>query len=194
MRWTSLFACLVALLAPYAATAQKLTPDPDRIFVTSLKWERVGGAPRSVKTRVADATLAILYVDGTYAEVSASILKTPKHPLSLDLNSGFILRVGKWSRTDDDQLIRIEQQDVLRDKVVLKLSCKDGDGACSSSAETPLPGPVVTRTCRLERPSSTHIADGFLCSDKTEMHHLQELIALDDLPQMVESAITHRVQ
>jgi hypothetical protein len=93
-----------------------------------LKWERIGGAPHSVKKRVASATLAILYVEGTYAEVSGSIWMDSKQSLSLDLNSGFILRVGTWSRTDDDQLIRIEHRDVLEDKIIPMLSCKDVSG------------------------------------------------------------------
>src|ERR1700754_1313144 len=110
MRTKKLLLFLVWVSVPLvAASGQKLDADPDRIFVTPLKWERIGGAPPSVKERVAYGTLSILYLEGVYAEVRASFIRmSPKEPIGLNLNDGFVMRLGSWNRTYDDQLIRIE--------------------------------------------------------------------------------------
>jgi hypothetical protein len=55
-----------------AVFAQELDPDPDRIFVTPLKWKSVTGESRD---KSANGTLAILYVEGVYAEVTAAFVK-----------------------------------------------------------------------------------------------------------------------
>jgi len=66
------FGLLFSFLACGGACAQELDADSDRVFVTPLKWERVAGAPHNEKLRYADGTLAILYLEGVYAEVTAS--------------------------------------------------------------------------------------------------------------------------
>ncbi len=48
----SLVGLLALILAGRVVAAQELDPDPNRIFVTPLKWERVAGAPRDVKHQV----------------------------------------------------------------------------------------------------------------------------------------------
>jgi hypothetical protein len=63
---------LTFLLVAGAASAQETELDPNRVFATELHWERVAGAPHSEKLRHADGTLVILYLDGTYAQVTAS--------------------------------------------------------------------------------------------------------------------------
>jgi hypothetical protein len=188
MKFLSKAACSLLLLSFVAALAQDPNPDPNRIFVTPLKWERIAGAPRSVKERVAYGTLAILHLEGTYAEISASFIRMDsKHKIGLNLHEGFIVRLGTWSRTDDDQLIRLESREVLRDKQVRMMQCSTNSGkqTCTPEPERPLPGPAITRTCRLEAVSTTHIADAFICSDRTEMMHLREQVNLDNFPQIV---------
>jgi len=170
----ALFFLLCVQCMALAAYSQKLDPDPDRIFTTSLKWERIAGAPRSEKERVAYGTLAIFYLEGAYAEVSSSFFKrSEKEPLSLNLNEGFVVRLGTWSRTDDDRLIRIESRDVFRDK---------------------LPGPMVYRTCRLEQPSTTHIADTIVCTGGLTVSHAQKRIDLAGFPEIVRQLVAEQVK
>jgi hypothetical protein len=181
-------ACAVELL-PAAASGQRLQPDPDRIFISPLAWERVGGAPRSAKERVASGTLTVFYLEGVYAEVRASFLKAnPKGPIGLNLNEGFVVRIGTWSRTDDEQLIRIEAREVMRDKVIRPLRCEAvaGKEACAPE-ETQLPGPMKYSTCRLERPSTIHIAETIVCTGGMVVSHLKAPIDLADFPKIVQS-------
>lgn len=106
-------AMLSLLLGSGAALPQETNPDPNRVFTTDLHWERVAGAPRSEKLRRADGTLVILYLDGTYAEVRASFIKTGgKVSVGLNLNEGFVVRLGTWSRTEDEVLIRTVSREV----------------------------------------------------------------------------------
>src|SRR5882757_1960725 len=95
-------AMLTFFLMCGAAFAQETDLDPNRVFITELHWERVAGALHGEKLRHADGTLVILYLDGTYAEVRASFIKTGgKVPVGLNLNEGFIVRLGTWSRRCD---------------------------------------------------------------------------------------------
>jgi hypothetical protein len=187
----SLVGVLALMLAGHFVTAQELDPDPNRIFVTPLKWEKAAGAPRDVKTRSADGTLTILYLEGVYAEVRASFIKSDgKHPIGLNLNEGFVVRLGTWSRTEDDVLIRVQSREVLREKQIEKLICKKtgDDPTCQPVPEEPLPGPLTTNTCRLERPSSTHIADTIVCSGLV-VDHASKAIDLSDLPTIVRQLV-----
>ncbi|RSL16464.1 hypothetical protein EDE15_1980 [Edaphobacter aggregans] len=179
---------LLALILAGRIAAQELDPDPNRVFVTPLKWERVAGAPRDVKS--ADGTLTILYLEGVYAEVKASFIKSGgKQPIGLNLNEGFVLRLGTWSRTEDDILIRVQSREVVREKQLLKLICKSGgDSSCKPVPEGPLPGPLTTNTCRLERPSPTHIADTIVCSGLV-VDHASKAIDLSDLPAIVRQVV-----
>jgi hypothetical protein len=173
------------------ASAQETDLDPNRIFTTELHWERVPGAPHGEKLRYADGTLVILYLDGTYAEVRASFIKTGgKVPVGLNLNEGYIVRLGTWSRTEDEVLIRTVSREVVREKMIQKESCQmTANGrACSPAPEAPLPGPLVSNTCRLEHPSTTHIADAIVCSGLT-VFHPERVIYLSDFPSIVRQIV-----
>jgi hypothetical protein len=125
-----------------AASAQETDLDPNRVFTTELHWERVAGAPHGEKLRSADGTLVILYLDGTYAEVRASFLKTGgKVPVSLDLNKAFVVRLGRWSRIEDEVLIRTVSREVLRDKILSEVKCQRvaSGRVCAPLPEAPLP-------------------------------------------------------
>jgi hypothetical protein len=179
------------------AFCQKLDPDPDRIFTTPLKWERIAGAPRAEKVRMAYGTLAIFYLEGVYVEVAASFIRTnEKEPLGLNLNEGFVVMLGTWNRTDDDRLIRIVSRDVSRDSVVRKMSCKtvEAKDTCISEPESPLPGPTVYRTCRLEQPSTAHIAETIVCTKGTTMSHLRSSISLADFPDTVRHLVSQQTK
>jgi hypothetical protein len=179
------------LLVGRAALAQELDPDPDRVFVTPLKWERVAGAPHSEGLRYANGTLVIFYLEGVYAEVTASFIKTDgKHPVGLNLNEGFIVRLGTWSRTEDEVLIHVQSREVVREKQIRMLNCKTdaGNSPCEPIPEGPLPGPLKTRTCRLERPSSTHLAETIVC-DGLVVDHAQKKIDLNDFPSIVRQLV-----
>jgi hypothetical protein len=174
-----------------AASAQETDLDPNRVFTTELHWERVPGAPRSEKLRYADGTLVILYLDGTYAEVTASFIKTGGNvPFGLNLNEGFIVRLGTWSRTEDDVLIRTVSREVVREKLIRKESCQTTANGqiCTPAPEAPLPGPLASNTCRLEHPSTTHIADAIVCSGLT-VFHPQHAIDLSDFPSIVSKIV-----
>jgi hypothetical protein len=179
---------LLALLSvSRTAVAQEPDLDPNRVFTTDLHWERVVGAPHGQKLRYANGTLVILYREGVYAEVKGSFIKTNgKRPVGLNLNEGFIVRLGTWSRTEDEVLIRTESREVVREKMIQEERCQmTANGrVCSPMPEAALPGPVMTNTCRLEHPSSTHIADAIVCSGLT-VFHPQHAIALNDFPSIV---------
>ena len=182
---------LTFLLVCGAASAQETDLDPNRVFTTELHWERVGGAPHSEKLRYAYGTLVILYLDGTYAEVTASFIKTGgKVPVGLNLNEGYIVRLGTWSRTEDEILIRTVSREVVREKIVRKESCRTtaNGQVCSPVTEAPLPGPLVTNTCRLEHPSTTHIADAIVCTGLT-VFHPQHAINLSGFPSIVRQIV-----
>jgi hypothetical protein len=184
-------AMLTFLLLCGAASAQEADLDPNRVFTTELHWDRVASAPRGEKLRYAYGTLVILYLDGTYAEVTASFVKTgSKVPVGLNLNEGFIVRLGTWSRTEDDVLIRSVSREVLRDKIVGEVKCQTAatGKACAPVPEPPLPGPVLTNTCRLEHPSTTHIADAIVCRGLT-VFHPQHAVALNDFPSIVRQLV-----
>jgi hypothetical protein len=173
------------------AVAQGTDVDPNRVFTTDLRWERVAGAPHSEKLRYANGTLVILYLDGVYAEVPASFIKTnSKLPVGLNLNDGYIVRLGTWSRTEDDVLIRTQSREVAREKMIRKETCQTTTNGkvCSPVPEAALPGPLMTNTCRLEHPSTTHIADAIVCSGLT-VFHPQHAIDLSDFPSIVQHLV-----
>jgi hypothetical protein len=186
----SLVGLLVLILVGRVAVAQELNPDPNRVFITPLKWERIAGAPRDAKTRSADGTLTILYLEGVYAEVKATFIKSDgKQPIGLNLNEGHIIRLGTWNRTEDEALIRVQSREVVREKQLQKLICKGGDDStCQPVPEEPLPGPLTTNTCRLERPSPTHIAETIVCEGLV-VDHAQKRIDLSDLPTIVRQLV-----
>jgi hypothetical protein len=149
-----------------AVFAQELDPDPDRIFVTPLKWKSVAGESRD---RSANGTLAILYVEGVYAEVTAAFVKRGgSQQIDLNLNDGSVVRLGTWKRLEDSDLIRVESRELSR----------------SPEEDTKLDGPLIARTCRLERPSSTHIADTIVCQGLV-VNHAQKAIGLGGFPAKV---------
>jgi hypothetical protein len=171
--------------------AQETDLDPNRIFTTDLRGKRVAGAPHSEKLRYADGTLVILYREGGYAEVPASFIKTNgKSSIGLNLNEGFIVRLGTWSRTEDDVLIRTQSREVVREKIIQKESCQTtaNGRVCSPVPETALPGPLLTNTCRLEHPSSTHIADAIVCRGLI-VFHPGHTIDLSDFSSIVRQIV-----
>jgi hypothetical protein len=106
------------------------------------------------------------------------------------LNEGFIVRLGTWSRTEDDVLIRSVSREVVREKMIRKESCQTtaNGQVCSPVPEALLPGPLMTNTCRLEHPSSTHIADAIVCTGLT-VFHPQHAIDLSDFPAIVRQIV-----
>ncbi|WP_260736113.1 hypothetical protein [Tunturiibacter lichenicola] len=90
-----LIGTVLSFLCVGGVAAQEASVDPDRVFATDLHWGRLAGAPHSDKDRYADGTLVILYLDGSYAEVTASFTKTNgKTPIGLNLNNGVVVHLG----------------------------------------------------------------------------------------------------
>jgi hypothetical protein len=148
-----------------AVFAQELDPDPDRIFVTPLKWKSVAGESRD---KSANGTLAILYVEGVYAEVTAAFVRRGgSQQIDLNLNDGSVVRLGTWKRLEDSDLIRIESREV--------------------SAEDEAK-PLASRTCQLEHPSPIHIADGIACKDLV-VFHAKNAIGLSGFPAIVRRSV-----
>jgi hypothetical protein len=173
------------------AVAQETDVDPNRVFTTDLRWERMAGASHSEKLRHANGTLVILYLDGVYAEVSAPFTRaTSKSPVELDLSEGFVMRLGTWSRTEDDNLIHIQSREVLRDKIIRPLSCKETPSGktCSPEPDAPLPGPLTMRTCRLEQHSDKQLAEAIVC-DGLIVFHPQKPIDLSDFPAIIQHLV-----
>jgi hypothetical protein len=178
---------LTFFLVCCAALAQETDLDPNRVFTTELRWERVAGE----KLRYAYGTLVILYLDGTYADVRASFIKTgSKAPIGLNLNEGFVVRLGTWSRTEDEVLIRTVSREVVREKIIRTKSCQTtaNGQVCAPVPDARLPGPIVANTCRLEHPSTTHIADAIVCTGLT-VFHPQHAIELSDFPSIVRQIV-----
>ncbi len=177
---------VLALLLVRGALCQETDVDPNRVFTTDLRWERVTGAPHSEKLQYSYGTLVILYLDGVYAEIKASFIKTNnKLPFRLNLNEGYIVRLGTWSRTDDAILIRTQSREVMREGIIQKTPI----GQVSSSVpEAVLPGPLTANTCRLEHPSTTHIADAIVCTGLT-VFHPHHAINLSDFPSIVRRIV-----
>ena len=83
------------------AAGEDKVVDPARVFVTPLRWEREARASRNETLRYSYGSLSVLYLDGTYAQVSAPFTRASgKDPIELDLSEGFVLRLGTWSRVD----------------------------------------------------------------------------------------------
>lgn len=182
--WLSLLVC-------GTTAAQETDLDPNRIFTTDLHWDRVVGAPRSETLRQADGTLMILYREGLYAEVTASFTKNGnKVPIDLNLNQAFVVHLGTWNRTEDDTLIHIQSREVMRYKITQNEVCRTAENgtACSPTPELTLPGPVLRNTCRLERPSSTHIADAIVCTGLT-VFHSHRAMDLAEFPSIVRGLV-----
>ncbi len=164
------------------AFAQEEPVDPGRVLTTPLQWEKVAGAPRDAKLQHAYGTLAIFYLDGAYAEVSASFIRSgAKDPVGLNLNEGFIVRLGSWTRADDG-IIRMESREVLR-----ALNCKTvaGHRECQPAPEELLPGPSTAHTCRVEGGSASRIASALYCRGLVLMQPASP-IDLSDFPSIVE--------
>jgi hypothetical protein len=160
-----LVVALVLLSVGGAALAQELDPDPNRIFVTSLKWASVAGAPQD---KSADGTLAILYVEGVYAEVTTAFFKRAgSQQVELNLKDGSVVRLGTWKRLEDSDLIRIESHEV---------SAEDESKS------------LTARTCQLEHPSPVHIADGIVCKDLM-VFHAKNTIGLSGFPARVRQMV-----
>jgi hypothetical protein len=62
-----------------------------------------------------------------------------------------------------------------------------GKQVCTPVPEETLPGPVKYSTCRLETPSTVHIADTIVCQGLT-VSHLKEWIDLADFQDIVQQA------
>ena len=162
---------IALLLSGRPVFAQELDPDPDRIFVTSLKWTSVRGV-QGENLRSARGTLAILYAEGVYAEVTAPFVESGAKQVRLNLKDGFVVRFGTWNRVEDSDLIRIESRETVY----------------SPEGESNSEGPLTVRTCRLERPSSTHIADTIVCNGLI-VDHAQKPIELSGFPSIVRQLI-----
>jgi hypothetical protein len=170
-----------------AACAQENDLDPSRIFVTDLHWRKAVDPSHNDGLRYAKGTLVILYREGVYAEVATSFTRTrSKLPIKLILDEGSIVRLGTWSRTEDDVLIRIASREVARGNAIPKGSCQIApkDGVCPARPESAPSGALLPNTCRLEHPSTTHIADAIVCSGLT-VFHPQGPIDPGDLPSAV---------
>ncbi len=179
--------CCAPLLLAATAHAQEPKVDPNRVFTTPLHWSRVVGAPRSEPLRVADGSLAILYQDGTYAAVTASFIRSGREQhVGLNLNEGEIVRLGTWTKTDDD-MIRIESREVLREKMVQRVVCAPKGQNCHPVPEAPLPAPTTARTCRLDKPSVEHLSDMIYCNGGAGLTlvHPAEPVDLADLPNIL---------
>ena len=68
-----LCAAILLRLGISMASAQELETDPDRVFITPLRWERVEGVSGAM--RQAHGTVVILYREGIYAEVAGSFTR-----------------------------------------------------------------------------------------------------------------------
>ncbi len=165
-----LVVALVLPLVGHAALMQELDPDPNRIFLTQLKWKSVAGESHD---KSANGTLAILYAEGVYAEVTSAFVKRGGSPqIALNLNDSSVVHIGTWKRLEDSDLIRIESREVSR----------------SPEGEAKFGGPFTARTCRLERPSSTHIADTIVCQGLVA-NHAQRAIGLHGFSSRVRQLV-----
>jgi hypothetical protein len=159
---------LSLVLVMGVAFAQELDPDPNRIFVTPLKWESGATAPRD---KSANGTLAILYTEGVYAEVTSAFIKRGgSQQIELNLKGGSVVRLGTWKRLEDSDLIRMVSREVWPENESK---------------------PLTARTCRLEHPSPVHIADVIVCKDLV-VFHATSPIGLNGFPARVRQMVTEQ--
>jgi hypothetical protein len=139
------------------AHAQHGPIDPNWVNTTTpLKWQRIAGAPKDVKTRTAEATTVILYPEGQYIEIHATLYREGDSPIMIPGNDGLLIRTGTWSRTDD-RAIRIQSHEALRDKILL--AC---NSAASASSIFCHPSTEI-ENCALRGFSTAQLAKAILC-------------------------------
>jgi hypothetical protein len=138
------------LLMTASAAAQQGPIDPAWVYVTRLKWH---WAPKGIDSRWTFATIAILYPEGQYVEVSTTLMgyHDKSRPLNFSAGDGNLVRTGTWARTDDN-MIRIHSRDVWWDPETVKYQ-----------PEQPHPKPFTFETCALEGQSPTHLAKVIHC-------------------------------
>jgi hypothetical protein len=161
------FAFVVLSVCCSAGAAQEQTIDPDWVYVSSLTWKHVNDTVKSQGHQSAFAEIVVLYPDGEYVEVASLLVRANrKNPPAIAPGEGFIIRMGRWTRIDDD-LVRLESKEVLREKVVEK---------AGSHTSTP-----TNYNCKLERMGrDRHLAGTILCADKI----LTPLLALESYGQL----------
>jgi hypothetical protein len=161
------FAFLVLIACCPAGIAQEKTIDPDWVYVSSLTWKHVKDALKSQGHQGAFAEIVVLYPDGEYAEVGSWLVRANrKSAPAIAPGEGFIIRMGRWTRIDDD-LVRLENREVLREKVVEE---------AGSHASAP-----TNYTCKLERMGrDRHLAGTILCADQI----LTPLLSLESYGQL----------
>jgi hypothetical protein len=146
---------LPVLLCAIGAHAQVGAIDPTWVYVSPIKWQH---APRGIHERTGAATVAVLFPEGRYAEVSANLVQNDATRFTtFSDGEGTLIRVGTWSRTDD-HAIRIHSRNVFRDDhVFIPPYC--GRDHCAPDD----PGPYADDNCTLEGSSKTHLAQTIHC-------------------------------
>ncbi len=147
--WALLLACVGA------GRGQEGPIDPTWVYVSAVKWVH---APKEIHVRAGFAVVSVLFPEGRYVEVSASLIQHDKTKrVTFSQGDGTLIRGGTWSRTDDNR-IRIHSRNVLRDNFVL-LPPYCGKAIC----EPDDPGPFSEDNCALEGKSKTHLAAVIHC-------------------------------
>ena len=171
---------LVLFLRVVSAAAQQTAIDPNWVYVTPIAWKH---APAGIPERAGFASVAVLFPDGRYFEIRASLIQMDKTKLvSFSLGDGTLYRGGTWSRVDDD-LIRIHSRDTWKDNLILGKNVCDPGGKNCQTLERPIPGPFTDETCALEGESKTHLARIIQCRSfvlkATELHLDMKTLAID---------------
>jgi hypothetical protein len=154
--------------------------DLNWVYTTPTHWKH---APRGIDESWSFANLAILYPEGQYLEISASLLKRDKsQSVAVSNGDGLLLRTGTWSRTEE-QVIRVHSHEVFwSTETVAKYKC---DPSRKCEFQEPHAEPFTTDTCGLEGHSATHLAAAIHCNrvllapaklnlDLTQLHSLAE--------------------
>ncbi len=148
------------LLAVAGAAAQAGPIDPNWVYVTPVKWLH---APKGIDERQGFAQVLVLYPEGQFVEVRASLIQMDKtKAVGFSAGDGILLRAGTWSRTDD-HVIRIHSRDTVADEHDVGVRRCDVTGKTCDYVPRPIPGPWMDETCGLEGPPGTHLAQTIRC-------------------------------
>jgi hypothetical protein len=158
--------------------AQEGMIDPGRVLTTQLDWQRSSDSRSNI--REARGSLAILYLDGTYAEVSTSFAKV-RGTIQLDMKHGFSVRLGTWTRADEG-IIRLESKEVVRDKATQPTACGTNQDCAAE------PGPSIAHTCSVEGGTANRVASALYCKGLVLVQPSQPT-DLMGLPQIVQQLV-----
>jgi hypothetical protein len=173
-------------LSVVRAVGQGVGIDPNRLYVTPLNWHN---APRGIHEQAARAQLLVLFADGQFAELDSTMMRRDRKSLiTFSAGDGNHVRLGTWTRTDDD-VIRIVSREEFRDpETVPRMVCQPPtSGSGCTKVEEPLPGFETVEMCGMRGHPRDAVADALDCGTRS-LSRLKFAIDLAYVEEMIHAA------